>query len=63
MRDELDGHKLSNNTFKVNGVKVELRKQARDALRVIANFFPDSGDRAELEADGPSLGQRVSTRR
>jgi len=51
VRDELDGHKLSNNTFKVNGVKVELRKQARDALRVIANLFPDSGDRAELETD------------
>jgi hypothetical protein len=53
VRDELDGHKLSNNTFKVNGVKVELRKQARDALRVIANLFPESGDRAELEADTP----------
>jgi hypothetical protein len=49
VRDELDRHKLSDNRPRINGVQVELRKQASDALRIIADLFPGADDRAELQ--------------
>ena len=50
VREELDKHKLSDNRPRINGVQFELRKQARDALRVIGALFPGRDDRARLES-------------
>jgi hypothetical protein len=53
VRDELDGHKLSNNKPRINGEQVEQRKQARDALRVIDALFPNGDSWAQLDTEGP----------
>lgn len=49
VRDELDSHKLSNNKPTINGQQVEIRKQARDALRVIDSLFPNGEPRTALD--------------
>lgn len=51
VRDELDGHKLSNNKPLINGKQVEHRKQAREALRVIDALFPNGESWAQLDAE------------